>query len=164
MVSASESLMTLVLSLSVLLFPLWFKTVLEKNRAMIMFEFDLSRLSVYLAGAGQHPHRILIFLFNKQTNPSWSTTPLTSVAWHSISGCFPLRLAFSPVQKSFQRIFKQNKVSLNMSHSGRLSNLDRNDFSECVVWYAKGVCLFSVQGMGLLKLRWNKPVLWVERV
>lgn len=31
-----------------------------------MFEFDLSRLNVYLAEAGQHPHNILTFLFNKQ--------------------------------------------------------------------------------------------------
>lgn len=69
------------------------------------------------------------------------------MAWRSVKGSFPLRLAFSSVQKSFQRIFKQNKVSLNVSHSGGLASLDRNDSSEGVVWYEKEVCLFSTQGM-----------------
>lgn len=38
----------------------------------MMLEFDLSRLGVDLAGAGQCPRRILNFIFNKQTNPSRS--------------------------------------------------------------------------------------------
>lgn len=98
-----------------------------------MFEFDLSRLHVYLAEPGQHPHNSLTFLLSKQTNPSCSTGPLTSTACGFVCGCFPLGFALSPVQNSFQHIFEQNKVSLNMSHSGRLSKLDRNVFSECVV-------------------------------
>ena len=134
MVSASENLLILF----VLCLPFspcnskLCKEKKKKNRAVIMLEFDLIRLNVYFCwGCTPSPQDLYSFCLINNKSLIFNKSP----HFHCLSFCqqqSALTVCFFPLFITLQHIFKQNKVSLNISHSGCLSSTYGNHFSECV--------------------------------